>query len=92
MVLLLDTPLDNAVDIAERLRLGVESLQMPHEHADHSDVVTVSIGVAAWSPRAEDAATLIVEAADQALYTAKSAGRNRIYAIPDPDEVIRADG
>ncbi len=92
VVLLLDTPLDNAVDVAERLRLGVESLQMPHEFADHSDVVTVSIGIAAWSPRADDAATLIVEAADQALYMAKSAGRNRICAIPDPDQVVRTEG
>ncbi|HET6603815.1 MAG TPA: diguanylate cyclase [Xanthomonadaceae bacterium] len=39
--------------------------------------MTVSIGVAPWQPRLRDLRAW-VEAADQALYRAKSEGRNRV--------------
>jgi len=40
--------------------------------------VTISIGVAAYTPGADDGATRLVADADAALYEAKRAGRNRV--------------
>jgi len=67
-----------AVSAAERMRSAVQSEAIPHAYGNHS-VVTVSAGVASWGA---DYASLIelLEAADQALYASKSAGRNRVTA------------
>ncbi|WP_323016525.1 sensor domain-containing diguanylate cyclase [Castellaniella sp.] len=71
---------DTASGIAERLRAGIEQAAiLPGE------TVTVSIGVAAWTP--EDAADMasVLKAADQALYRAKQTGRNRVVLSDDGD-------
>lgn len=66
--------LDDAIHVAERIRLAVEDLAIPaHEEGSR---ITVSIGVAAYLP-GEDAAELL-RRADAALYRAKEGGRNRV--------------
>ena len=76
-VLLPATDLDGAVQLAEQLRLGIEGLALPHAAAPAGHI-TASFGVAAVVPGAGDEAELLVEAADDALYRAKAAGRNRV--------------
>ncbi|MDE1885083.1 MAG: GGDEF domain-containing protein [Xanthomonadaceae bacterium] len=68
---------DHAVDVAERLRRRVETLEIPDlpEHLR----VSISIGVAEMLPHDRDVATLI-ERADAALYRAKALGRNRVVS------------
>jgi diguanylate cyclase (GGDEF)-like protein len=69
-----------ACALAERLRRAVESLSVPH--GKNRLRVTISVGVAVGvSDAAPDASTLIA-LADQALYEAKRAGRNRVRAAP----------
>jgi diguanylate cyclase (GGDEF)-like protein len=60
-----------ALLIAERLRLAVAALEVVPERG-----VTVSAGLAAWPADAHDGDTLR-RAADEALYRAKAAGKNR---------------
>lgn len=66
-----ETGLDGALSLAEVLRTGIES-QSFHE----AGKVTCSFGVAALE--AEDSYYSFVKRADEALYQAKEAGRNRV--------------
>lgn len=68
----------DALVIADEIVAYVFEKNMPHRSARASDRVTVSIGVAAFAPEQGglDVAALIAQA-DQALYFAKSSGRNR---------------
>lgn len=73
----------HAVAVAERLRQRVADLEIP---ADGQTIrITVSVGIAHVDGAEGDvpAAAKLIEAADDALYAAKSEGRNRIaYRAP----------
>ncbi len=72
-VLLLKTPWFGAKNVAERIRQKVQAQQiMTSQQATH---VTVSIGVSELNPSFKDVESFI-DSADQALYQAKSEGRN----------------
>ncbi|WP_133635102.1 sensor domain-containing diguanylate cyclase [Halomonas ventosae] len=58
--------------LARRLRERVEALEVP----GLSQGITISIGVASW--RKGDSRKGLVQRADEAMYQAKSAGRNRV--------------
>jgi diguanylate cyclase (GGDEF)-like protein len=72
-----DTGLDAAVHRAERLRTAVAGLGEPHRLAE-AQVVTVSLGVAAMVPTADQGVEHLAELADIELYRAKRGGRNRV--------------
>jgi diguanylate cyclase (GGDEF)-like protein len=63
--------------LAERMRVAVESLQVPRLGGKGTLSVTASFGVAAMPESALDRDGLIA-AADAALYAAKRAGKNRV--------------
>jgi diguanylate cyclase (GGDEF)-like protein len=77
LAILPGTLVDHAVDVAERLRRRVETLEI----ADLPGSVraTISIGVAEMLPHDRDVSAL-VERADAALYRAKALGRNRVVS------------
>ena len=63
--------------VAERLRAAVEALAI--ENAGSAlGTVSVSVGTASGTLRADTDAAGLVDAADKALYEAKCAGRNRV--------------
>ncbi|MBL0039739.1 MAG: diguanylate cyclase [Xanthomonadales bacterium] len=76
-VLLPDPAATDARALAEALRARVEFEALPHPRSDVARVVTVSVGVAVMAPTAAHEPALLIDAADQALYRAKAAGRNR---------------
>ncbi|MTW21414.1 sensor domain-containing diguanylate cyclase [Allochromatium palmeri] len=76
-LLLAETDREAAVAIAERLRLAVEQLNIPHPAAPALGRVSVSIGISAMIPSEEQLCYILVAQADLALYSAKDAGRNR---------------
>ena len=78
VVLLANTDTKDALGIAERLRKEVIELKIPHRKSKTSDHVTISLGVATSVPERDSSPDSIVAEADQALYKAKSAGRNRV--------------
>ena len=76
LVLLPDTPLRGAADLAESLRQAVA--QAPCLYEGRSIAVTVSIGIFGGRLEPADSWDMLIHTADQALYAAKAAGRNRV--------------
>lgn len=58
----------------------VYDLKLPHQLSPCGSVVTISIGVATSVPSEKCTIRQLINAADQALYRAKAAGRNRVVA------------
>jgi diguanylate cyclase (GGDEF)-like protein len=82
-VALPETGLEGALDLAERVRVRIESEQVPRAGGGGAVNVTASIGAASMPGSADDGEALIA-AADAALYEAKRAGKNRVASAPAP--------
>ena len=81
IITLTHTDQPGAAKVAERLREAVSEINLQTEQGVLK--ITISIGVSTFFKRSllEE----IIGRADQALYQAKSAGRNRVCLSPDPD-------
>ncbi len=76
-VILPETDADGAFQFAEKIRMGVEKATIePHEEL----ALTVSVGVASSSADARSPQELVA-LADDRLYRAKAAGRNRVCGV-----------
>lgn len=74
-ILLADTPIEGGIHVGERLRVGVQALQIQNTQVP-AGIVTISVGVACSKAGSEFASEALVAGADAALYEAKEAGRN----------------
>lgn len=77
-VILPETGAEGAISVAERIRLGVRGLGIPHAASAGDGVVTVSLGVATVAIAPTTTPAQLLTLADRQLYRAKSAGRNRV--------------
>ncbi|MFY9226788.1 MAG: GGDEF domain-containing protein [Blastocatellia bacterium] len=75
VMLLPETSLGGAVVVAERIRTAVENVDFNSAGCRHN--VTISIGVAEYLGDGTDVEE-VIKKADEALYKAKSSGRNRV--------------
>jgi len=89
VVLLPHTSRGEAEQVAERLRADVEKLTISCPSVDNGVHVTVSVGVACFPDDAADAPVLL-QRADEAMYLAKQAGRNRVVVIGAQDRRLHA--
>ena len=76
VILLPNTNQEGAVWVAQMIQSQVQQLNMEHKQSSISDRVTVSIGIATVVPQRYSAPETVIAIADQALYAAKTEGRN----------------
>lgn len=81
VVLLPGTSLPDALERARHTQQAVWSLAIEHAGTP-AGIVTVSLGVAVQIPSRQQSPDDLLRHADQALYQAKRAGRNRVCAAP----------
>jgi two-component system, cell cycle response regulator len=79
VVVMPDTDVAYAYSISERLRKSIEVNPVAISRPPNQLKVTVSIGIAG-SMGPADTAEALLHRADQALYSAKNTGRNRVVA------------
>jgi diguanylate cyclase (GGDEF)-like protein len=77
VVMLPATTIEGAERTAEAIRLTIAGRAMPHAATAHG-IVAISIGAASVVPTADSLPSTLIEAADNALYAAKRAGRDRV--------------
>lgn len=76
-IILPDTPISAGLKVAEILRKSVESKEVVNKASnEHLGRITLSIGLAEFAPGEE--IPELIKRADEALYQAKHAGRNRV--------------
>jgi diguanylate cyclase (GGDEF)-like protein len=80
-IVLPNTDALGAVSVAENIRSAIKNLQIAHEASAVCPHVTISVGVSTIIPNHENDFQALVNAADRALYQAKSQGRDRVTMI-----------
>jgi len=81
-----------AHDTAERMRRAVSDLAIEHRASRICAMVTVSVGVAAITPVENRRSRGGVQLADEALYKAKSEGRNRVELMDETEYNVLITG
>jgi diguanylate cyclase (GGDEF)-like protein len=74
-----DVDTKEALAAAERIRALIADHVFPHGEKQPSGKVTISGGVARW-PTDGKTVEMVLRCADDALYQAKEAGRNRVFS------------
>lgn len=77
--------LEVAQHLAERCRKEIEALALKHPSSNVAPVVTASFGVASKSDTQSETQTGLILRADNALYRAKLAGRNKVVVAERQD-------
>ncbi|MBF0271717.1 MAG: diguanylate cyclase [Magnetococcales bacterium] len=73
-----DTNLDGLIVVGNKLRETIHALGLPHHHSKVADHVTISMGGVSMIPSRDLPPASLVKAADDRLYQAKAAGRDRL--------------
>jgi diguanylate cyclase (GGDEF)-like protein len=76
VVLLPSVQAEGVVVVAERLKQALENLKITHSYSSSSQYVSMSMGLAWCEPEGDFQPEQLLAAADEALYSAKDAGRN----------------
>ena len=81
VLVLPNTDIEGATQITEAIQRGLLGLQIHHEDSAASEFVTLSMGITCLVPMADSLPSVLLTAADYALYRAKELGRNQTYQI-----------
>ena len=90
--ILYDTDSGRAASVAEHIRKSIERLAIEHRGSREGPVLTVSIGAAVVAPDLERSPGGALQLADEALYRAKSNGRNRIETVDEAEHQLLVTG
>ena len=81
VVLLPNTPLDNAISVAEIIRSDIEKMKILSKNSLPVGIVTLSLGVSTTEGNTVFEPENIIKMADTALYKAKEQGRNQVQSF-----------
>ncbi|BDU73171.1 hypothetical protein METEAL_23450 [Mesoterricola silvestris] len=84
-ILLPETPLEAAAQLAATLREAIQAAGIPHEASGIAEVVTLSIGVASTNLSGDALPSRLLKLVDGALYQSKKNGRNRVFIAPSQE-------
>ncbi len=73
---------DDIQQFASAICHAIENLQIPHSESHASSYLTASLGITVVTPDRADNPDEVYRIADQALYAAKTNGRNRVVTAP----------
>jgi len=79
VLLLPDCNEEGALQKAEQAVAGVINLNIDHSHSLHKGLLTASVGVTTAYPRADIDSLMLFKVTDEALYKAKTQGKNRFH-------------
>ncbi len=83
-IILPNTNLRGAMQVAQEIQAKVKSLLIPHDSSKIDQQLTISLGVSSLVPTPSSIAAMLITTADKALYQAKAEGRNRFCACTLP--------
>ncbi|MBA3035588.1 MAG: diguanylate cyclase [Desulfobacterium sp.] len=83
---LVDTDINGAITVAERIRSKLKALNIPHGFSTTANIVTISLGIAGGIPNRESLPGSFITMADKALYQAKKEGRNQIKIFTETEQ------
>lgn len=83
VVLLPNTSIDQASQIAESIRLNVKNTPFPNGENQPNGYLTISLGVASTKQLMIKSSSNLIDTADQALYQAKNLGRDRVITYEE---------
>jgi len=78
IIVLPGTPAQGAIQVAERIRKGLITLNIEHQDSSVASCITLSLGLATTSPMLKHRPRDLLRTADIARYEAKKQGRNRL--------------
>ena len=80
-IILPNTHLNGAVNVAEDIRQAIHQRYISHEYSQVSSYITLSLGISSIIPSRGDSPEILISYADRALYQAKQKGRDRLEYI-----------
>lgn len=78
-----DTDLAGAAQVAEAVRAAVAGMRIPHGYSSTAPFVSISVGVSVLLWKMGMSAPQLIASADQCLYQAKRAGRNQVACVAE---------
>lgn len=85
MVVLSDTNLDDAMNVAKNIMAHLKQLAISHRTSTISNVITLTIGISVLTPTEKNSQNALIKQSDTALQAGKIKGRNNIYIYNEHD-------
>lgn len=84
VILLPNATVEQGCTVAQRIQAHLANQAIPHKNSATSAHITLSFGIADGMPQTDERLETLIEQADQALYRAKQAGRDRYHTHNEP--------